>query len=56
MGKDSDTGKDRRLKEKGVTEDWMVRLNGHEFEQTLGDRCQVSVFSSVLSRHNKDLE
>ena len=34
-GKDSDVGKDRRQKEKGTTEDEMVRwhyqLNGHEF-------------------------
>ena len=38
--KDSDAGKDWR-QEKGTTEDEMVewhhRLNGHEFEQTLGD-------------------
>ena len=41
IGKDSDTGKDWGQEEKGVTEDEMVRwhhqLNGHEFEQTLGD-------------------
>ena len=40
-GKDSDARKDRRQK-KGVTEDEMVgwhhQLNGHEFEQTPGDR------------------
>ena len=39
--KDPDTGKDRRQEEKGTTEDEMVgwhhRLNGHEFEQALGD-------------------
>ena len=39
--KDPDAGKDRRQEEKGVTEDkvvgWHHRLNGHEFEQTLGD-------------------
>ena len=39
--KDSDAGKDWRQKEKGMTEDKMVgwhhQLNGHEFEQTLGD-------------------
>ena len=39
--KDPDAGKDWRQKEKGTTEDEMVgchhRLNGHEFEQTLGD-------------------
>ena len=41
-GKDSDAGKDWRQKENGrAAEDEMVwwhhRLNGHEFEQTLGD-------------------
>ena len=39
--KDLDGGKDRRQEEKGTTEDEMVgwhhRLNGHEFEQTLGN-------------------
>ena len=40
IGKDPDTGKDWG-QEKGETEDeivgWYHRLNGHEFEQTLGD-------------------
>ena len=40
-GKDPDAVKDRSQEEKGTTEDEMVgwhhRLNGHEFEQTLGD-------------------
>ena len=40
-GKDPDAGKDCRQEEKGVTGDEMVgrhhQLNGHEFEQTLGD-------------------
>ena len=39
--KDPDAGKEWRWKEKGATEDKMIRwhhwLNGHEFEQTLGD-------------------
>ena len=39
--KDSDAGKDWRQKKKGTTEDEKVRwhrwLNGHEFEQALGD-------------------
>ena len=39
--KDLDSGKDWRQEEKGMTEDKMVgwhhRLNGHEFEQALGD-------------------
>ena len=41
IGKDSDAGKDWGQEEKGMTEDEMVGghqwLNGHEFEQTLGD-------------------
>ena len=40
-GKDPDAGKDWRQEEKGTTEDEMVGwhhcLNGHEFEQALGD-------------------
>ena len=40
-GKDPDAGKDWRQEEKETTEDEMVGwhhwLNGHEFEQTLGD-------------------
>ena len=40
IGKDSDTGKDWRWEEKGMTVDKMVgwhhQLNGHEFEWTLG--------------------
>ena len=39
--KDPDSGKDWRQEERGMTEDEMVgrhhRLNGHEFEQALGD-------------------
>ena len=41
IGKDSDAGKDGGQEEKRVAEDEMVgwhhQLNGHEFEQTLGD-------------------
>ena len=41
IGKDPDAGKDWRQKEKGVTEDEMVRwhhwVNGHDFEPTPGD-------------------
>ena len=41
IGKDPNTGKDWRQKEKGMTKDEMVRwhhwFNGHEFEQALGD-------------------
>ena len=39
--KDPDAGKDWEQEERGITEDYMVGryhwLNGHEFEQTLGD-------------------
>ena len=41
FGEDPAAGKDWGQEEKGVTEDemfgWHHRLNGHEFEQTLGD-------------------
>ena len=41
IGKDPEAGKDRRQKEKGTTEDEMVRqhhrLNEHKSEQTLKD-------------------
>ena len=41
MRRESDAGKDRRQKERGMTEDemvgWYHHLNGHEFEQTLED-------------------
>ena len=41
LGKNLDSGKDWGEEEKGATEDEMVRwhrrLNGHEFEQTLGE-------------------
>ena len=40
-GKDPDAGNDWRQEEKGMTEDemvgWHCRLDGHEFEQALGD-------------------
>ena len=41
IGKDPDTGKYRRQEEKGTIEyemvGWHHQLNGHEFEQALGD-------------------
>ena len=38
IGKDHDAGKDWRQEEKGTQMvGWPHRLNGHEFEQTLGD-------------------
>ena len=41
LQKDPDAGKDWRQEEKGATEDemagWPQWLEGHEFEETLGD-------------------
>ena len=41
IGKDPDAGRDWGQEEKGMTEDemigWHHQLNGHEFEQALGD-------------------
>ena len=41
LGKDPDAGNDWRQEKKGTTEDemvgWQHRLNGHDFEQALGD-------------------
>ena len=47
IGKDPDAGKDWGQEEKGATENEMVgwhhQLNGHEFEQTLGNDGQESL-------------
>ena len=47
IGKDPNAGKDCMREEKEVSEDEMVGwhhwLNGHEFEQTLGDKGQGSL-------------
>ena len=44
IGKDPDAGKDCGKEEEEAAEDemagWHHRLNGHEFEQTLGDSGQ----------------
>ena len=41
IGKDPNAGQDWKCEEKGITEDetvgWHHQLNGHEFEQALGD-------------------
>ena len=60
LRKDPDAGKDRGKEEKEVTEDEIVgrhhRLNGHEFEQTLGDsEGQVSLVH-CSSRGRKELD
>ena len=58
-GKDPDAGKDWGQEEKGATENEMVGwhhwLNGHEFEQTLGDSKAWRVLQSMglqRVRHN----
>ena len=58
MGKVLDAEKDGRQKEKGATEDEMVRqhhhLNGHEVEQALGDsggQEEPGVLQSMESQH-----
>ena len=58
--KDPDAGKDWGQEEKGIIEDEMVRwhhwLNGHEFEQTLGDSAgQESLVFMGLRRVRHDL-
>jgi len=59
--KDPDAGKDWRQEEKGMTEEEMVgwhhQLNGHEFEQALGDgEGQGSVVcGSLWGRKESDM-
>ena len=59
-GKDPDTGKDWGQEEKGVTEDEMVgwhhQLNGHEFEQTLGDSERQENLACCSSWGHKELD
>ena len=57
---DYDVGKDRKQEEKGTTEDEMVGwhhwLNGHKFEQTLGDSGtgKPGVLQSMESQRESD--
>ena len=59
-GKDPDTEKDWRQKEKGATEDEMVRtqypLNGCEFEQTPGDSGGQRSLAHCSPRSHEELE
>ena len=58
IGKDPDAGKDWGKQEKGVTEDvlvgWYHRLNGHEFEQTLGNSERQEAWHAALHRVPKN--
>ena len=60
IGKDPDGGKDWGQEEKGVTEDEMVGwhhwLNGHEFEQTLGDGERQGNLVCCSPRDYKELD
>ena len=59
-GKDPDAGKDWGQEEKAVTEDKMVGwhhwLNGHEFEQTLGDSEGQGSLACCSSWGGKELD
>ena len=60
IGKDPDAGKDWEQEEKEATEDAMVgrhhRLNGHEFEQTLGDGEGQEGLTCCSPRSHKELD
>ena len=60
IGKDPDAGKVCRQKEKGATEDEMVgwhhQLDGHEFEQALGDGEVQGSLSCCSSWGRKELD
>ena len=56
-GKDPDAGKDWRQEEKGAAEDEMVGwrhwLNGHEFEQTLGEKWWTGKLGMLQSMRSQ---
>ena len=60
IGKDPDVGKDWRQEEKGMTEDekvgWHHWLDGHEFEQALGDGDWQGSLECCSPWYGKDLE
>ena len=60
FGKDPDAGKDWRQEEKGTTEDemlgWHHRLDGHEFEQILGDSEEQRSLACCSPWGRKELE
>ena len=59
-GKDPDAGKDWRQEEKEATENemagWHHRLNGHVFEQTLGDSEGQGNLVCYSPQGHKDLD
>ena len=60
IGKDPDSGKGERKEEKQATEDervgWRHLLNGHKFEQTLGDGEGQGSFACCSSWDHKYLD
>ena len=58
IGKDPDSGKDGRKEEKQATENemvgWRHLLNGHEFEQTLGDDEGQGSLACCSPRNHKE--
>ena len=60
IGKDSDAGRDWRQEEKGKTEDemagWHHRLNGREFERTLGVGDGQGSLACCTSWGHKELD
>ena len=56
--KDPDAGKDGRQEEKGMTEDeivgWHHQLNGHEFEQIMGDGKGQGSLACCSPWHHKE--
>ena len=60
LGKDLDAGKDCGQEKKGVTEDEMVGyhhwLNGHEFEQILGDSEGQGSLACCSAQSQKELD
>ena len=60
IGKVPDAGKDWRQEEKGTTEDemvgWYHQLNGHEFEQALGNSLGQGSLAYCSSWDHKELD
>ena len=60
IGKDSDAGKDWGREEKWATKNemvrWHLRLNGHEYEQTLGDGDRQGILACCSPWGHKELD
>ena len=59
IDEDPDVGKDKRLEEKRMTKGemfWIASLNGHEFEQTLGDSEEQGSLACCIPWGHKELD